>query len=274
MMHKRTIVCIVMTVFVLIVGSRAAHACQKGYSDEDAKFIVNEIYNRLLLREVDDSGLDTFSTKLRTGEWCVVDVVHAVSSSKEFDSVVLRFSREYEDQFIWFYRLILQREPENRQVVEQHMADYRKGRSLKNKINDFAFSPEARATWENLAKTRFATPGKYYSSNRQQLMRDCKFLLGRKNDWVCLNNWDTFKLCEKLQKNGRTFLVVGCRFAGVDPAADERLLGWGGGCQRSVGLPRGNYTCPTEKTFLECESYRKDKRVLGCRRPSPIKTND
>lgn len=262
-----------MTVFLLISGSRAANACQKGYSDEDAKFIVSEIYNRLLSREVDDSGLATFSTKLRNGEWCVVDVVHAVSRSEEFKQEVRRRSLDSGEAPYWLYRLILQRQPENEQVVKQHLADLEKGRTWQNKIDDFAFSPESGATWENLAKTRFAKFGSYYYSARQRLTRDCKFLLGRKNDWVCRTQ-NTYEECEKLRKSGRTFLAVSCRFAGVDPAANQALTG-SGGCTPNFNLPPGHYICKTEKEFLLCESYRKDKKVLSCSRPSPpIKTKD
>jgi len=118
------------------------------FSASRAATIVRQVYQKVLERDVDDSGLITFSGKLSGGGWCVTQVVQELGVSGEYADRFIK-NQTPRQAVVLMYRHFLLREPEDEQVVNQHVNDMN-GKGWQAKVLDFVKSPEAAKRWSHV----------------------------------------------------------------------------------------------------------------------------
>ena len=252
---------LVLTFFVMCICiapglSHAQEFTCREYPAARAAAIVRQVYQMVLEREVDDSGLITFSGKLSGGGWCVHQVVQELGVSAEYADRFIK-NQTPRQAVVLMYRHFLLREPENEQVVNQHVNDMN-GKGWQAKVLDFVKSPEAAKRWSHVR----GTTGK--SKNEAQSESDliaagCKNFLGRKGDYLCTTQ-KGFELCESERKDSSNG-ITRCQLAGVNPEVDKALVSQG--CSRNAV---GEYTCLGQKAFDACDAFKKNNKVKVCRR--------
>ncbi len=250
-----------LTFFVMCIcfapGSLQAQefACRT-YTAPRAAAIVREVYQKVLERAADDSGLITFSGKLSNGGWCVHQVVQELGVSSEYADRFIK-NQTPRQAVVLMYRHFLLREPESDQVVNQHVNDMN-GKGWQAKVLDFVRSPEAAARWSHV---RGAT-GKSKNEAKSEsalVAAGCKNFLGRKGDYLCTTQ-KGFELCESERSDSGNG-ITRCQLAGVNPEVDKALISQG--CTRNAA---GEYTCLGQKAFDACNGFKKNGKVKVCKR--------
>lgn len=226
------------------------------YSASRAAGIVRQVYLKVLERDADDSGLITFSGKLSGGGWCVQQVVQELGVSAEYANRFIK-NQTPRQAVTLMYRHFLLREPENKQVVDQHVNDMN-GKGWQAKVLDFVKSPEASKTWGAIRGARPKTT-ESGDADSSLLASGCKYFLGRKGNYLCTTQ-KGYDLCESKRPDPKN-AVSACQLAGVNPEADKSLVGQG--CSRNAV---GEYTCLAQKAFDACEAFKSTNKVKVCRR--------
>lgn len=229
------------------------------YSAQNAASVVRAVYMKVLEREADDSGLVTYAGKISGGGWCLRQIVRDLGLSPEYAERFIK-NQTPRQAIVLMYRHFLLREPENEQVINQHVNDLN-FTGWKKKVVNFVSSAEAEKIWAEFSPLKGNTSAGLTSSSPPA---GCKFFLGRSSSLIC-PSLPSFNQCETLRK-GNQEGVKECRIAGVDSAVDASLVTQG--CSRT-GV--GEYMCMVQKAFDSCEIQKKNNKVKLCKR-TPIKT--
>ncbi len=130
----------VLAVFLAAHVQTSAQSCPD-YSPQAAASVVRHVYMKVLERPADDSGLVTFAGKISGGGWCLRQIVRSLGTSSEYADKFIN-NQTPRQAVVLMYRHFLLREPENEQVINQHVADMKwKGWLLK--VKHFVDSAEA-----------------------------------------------------------------------------------------------------------------------------------
>lgn len=258
-MKQRLIASGILVFVVLLTGNLNVSAQEftcPSYSASRSAGIVRQVYQKVLERGADDSGLVTYSGKLSGGGWCIVQVVQDLGVSAEYADRFIK-NQTPRQAVVLMYRHFLLREPESEQVINQHVNDMN-GKGWQAKVLDFVKSPEAQKRW---ARVRGAStkPDETEVSDSPLVAAGCKNFLGRKGDYLCTTQ-KGFELCESGRKDSSNG-ITRCQLAGVNPEVDKALISQG--CTRNAV---GEYTCLGQKAFDTCDAFKKNNKVKVCKR--------
>ncbi len=243
--------------FVSITPTHAqAFECRE-YKHDRAIAIVKQIYQIVLERDADDSGLVAFSPKLSGGGWCIRQVVEELGISKEYGDRFI-FNRTPREAIVLMYRHFLRREPESEEVINHHMYHFQ-FQGWRAKVKQIVGSPEAQKRWAAVRGITDESPKANAVDDPDLVAAGCKYFLGRKGNYLCTTQ-KGFDLCEGKRKDG-TSAIVACQLAGVNQEVDKALVGQG--CSRNAV---GEYTCLAQKAFDACQAFRNSNKVKVCRR--------
>ncbi len=212
-MQSKIIFRLTMVVVFFAAAAQAAEACTQ-HTKTHAVEIVKEVYRKVLEREVDESGLITYGSKLREGYICANGLARDLGRSPEYAERFIN-NQTTRQAIILMYRHFLLREPESEQVINNHVNDMR-SKGWRAKVDDFLNGNEAwTKVWPPLeARVAAANaPAKVYGVKSLR-DRGCKFFLGRANHYLCPTP-EGFNLCEKLRKENKGGMIASCRLMGT-----------------------------------------------------------